>query len=75
MDPIKELMDALESYVNAKVDERTAAAEHKDFRKKVTLQVRANLELALRYAISKRSSSTQITAIRIEKDPDEGEES
>jgi hypothetical protein len=74
MDPIKDLMETMELYITAKVNEIVGASEHEEFRRKVTNSARANLELSLRYAIAKRSSSTQITAIRIEKDPDEEEE-
>jgi len=74
MDPITELMGCLDRYIRDKIAEEVASQEHKEFRKKITIQSRANLELALRYAIAKRTSSTQITAIRIEKDKDPNEE-
>jgi hypothetical protein len=73
MDPIKDLLESMDAYITAKVNEIIAHEESKEHRRRITHSAKANLELSLRYAIAKRSSSTQITAIRIEKDPDEEE--
>lgn len=76
MDPAAELLSSLTSYIDARVEELTSASEHKAFLSIKTMRARANLDMAMRHALVKRSSSSsmQITAIRIEKDPDEEDE-
>jgi len=76
-DPIAELLDAIDKYIEAKHAELSGAAEFKDSRNKASKIRRANLEMALRYVLPntrRGSSSMRFEAIRIDKDPDDSDD-
>jgi len=74
MDPILSMMDCLTQYVDAAVEYRTAVAELRDHKKLVADRARANLEMALRQVLPRRSPSTTSMRIVLEHDPDDDNE-
>lgn len=74
MDPILSMMDCLTQYVDATVEYKMAVAELRDHKKLVADRARANLELALRQVLPRRSPSTTSMRIVLEHDPDDDDE-
>jgi hypothetical protein len=68
-DPIANLLDTLDKYIEAKHRELSCTAELKDDRVKIAKISKTNFEMALRYILT-----TYVNGFRIDIDPDEDDQ-
>ena len=71
VDPVSSVMDCIAHYVDALVDLRVAAMEERGHKVVLVERSRANLELALRQILPRRSTSVSSMRIVLEHDPDD----
>lgn len=73
VDPIQSLMDCITHYIDASVKLALSPAEVRGHCVVMVERSRANLELALRQVLPRRSTSVSSMRIVLEHDPDEEE--